>query len=957
MILRSIVLCYVTFCTTLVADDVASWELTGCAGKRIVDRTGDVFEVTGTGQDSGGWYSQEYVVGRELQPRGWYRFSFEACSPSGGGGCAPCGFENFARDFHAITPVWQPFSYVARVPDNCRQTRLRLCQWEAAQTYQFKNPRVQQVVPLTRRIASRDAKSSIVLGDGEMIVGGVYTFTGDMSGEGSYAHRPLETMRCGFNTNRFTFGSDNEVVYNFSIPATPFKSATWEMSCCHYVSGACIVEASRDGETWTELGSLGKVGSLNVTLPDSLFPAESLKVRLRTGSGASLQIDNTRFEAVLENANFEGVGETVWGDVIPKGTAAGFFDATDAAIAAKLVFDETRCTQDAPRRINFPRHRVEYKVPFSPYHNTEFVYQLPSSKWFGWCEADWKVSPNPMVAGYAAPIEIAAAKNDVESFQLVLLPHIPCVRTLTATLEGDIEHQDGTATIPSNNVAFRYAYYHFVHRKTDTAGVVGYVPDALPPLDSPLEITPNRHQPIWVTVTVPPDAVAGDYHGTVKLTVTNDSEMDGVIKVPFIVRVWNFALPRTNTLDTAYGMNPWMIFKYHNAKTEAEQRAVLDLYFENFAAHRISPYNLAPLDPYTVEWLPNADPPQCRIDFTRFDAAMERAFERFGFTQFRLDVYGLGGGTFHERDEPSLVGFGLDTPQYQAMLHDYLTKLQAHLEEKGWLDNAYVYWFDEPDPKDYEFVARSLKLLQTHAPKLRRMMTEEPNAAFVKTLQDFGTSIDIWCPVSENYNDASARERMAAGEKFWWYVCTGPKSPYCTLFIDHAATALRAWHWQAWERGIGGTLVWESTYWTSDAAFPDAPQNPYLDPMGYVSGYSTPRGTKLFWGNGDGRFVYPPLEAAVPGMNDGKFVLKPPVSSIRWEMIREGVEDYEMLSLLRNWYNANAASLTPEQKTQCETLLTVPSEITTSMTEWTKHAEPIHKQRRAIGEFLDRISR
>ena len=85
---------------------------------------------------------------------------------------------------------------------------------------------------------------------------------------------------------------------------------------------------------------------------------------------------------------------------------------------------------------------------------------------------------------------------------------------------------------------------------------------------------------------------------------------------------------------------------------------------------------------------------------------------------------------------------------------------------------------------------------------------------------------------------------MAEGDRFWWYVCTGPKAPYCTLFIDHPATELRVWLWQTWKRQISGILVWQTNYWTSGAAYPDNPQNPYEDPMGWVSGYSTAAGTR-----------------------------------------------------------------------------------------------------------------
>lgn len=70
--------------------------------------------------------------------------------------------------------------------------------------------------------------------------------------------------------------------------------------------------------------------------------------------------------------------------------------------------------------------------------------------------------------------------------------------------------------------------------------------------------------------------------------------------------------------------------------------------------------------------------------------------------------------------------------------------------------------------------------------------------------------------------------------------------------------------WQTFQRNIEGIPVWETTYGTSNAAYLHAehPQIPYPDPMNWTSGYSTPTGERLPSGNGDRRFIYPPLAAA-----------------------------------------------------------------------------------------------
>ncbi len=479
--------------------------------------------------------------------------------------------------------------------------------------------------------------------------------------------------------------------------------------------------------------------------------------------------------------------------------------------------------------------------------------------------------------------------------------------------------------------------------------------------------------------------------------------------VPLQVEVFGFELPDRMTCRTAFGFDPSLVWRYHQLDTEQQRRVVLEKYFRCLAAHHISPYQPAPLDPIQVTWqntpawsggerddqnpqggqtslkvadrsatenvtaqcltqIPivpqgfqlsfwhraarpghrflvtlqyydaakrwmsgrnhdiliaggenwqryeqtikqfppgaqslllnlratpwqeNGQPvgtvwfddvslielannteclpgrgfesheqptPRPEFDFARWDRAMSQAIDQLHFNTFRIDVPGLGGGTFHQRYEPELLGYTEETPQYQQAMQAYLSQLQTHLRTKGWLDEAFVYWFDEPDPKDYEFVSSGFIKLKRWAPDISRMLTEQVEPALIG-------GPNIWCPVTSSYDHQQTLARRAAGESFWWYVCTGPKAPYCTLFIDHPATELRVWLWQTWQRQIEGILVWHTNYWTSAAAYPDRahPQNPYADPMGWVSGYSTPPGSRRAWGNGDGRFLYPPVAAA-----------------------------------------------------------------------------------------------
>jgi hypothetical protein len=498
--------------------------------------------------------------------------------------------------------------------------------------------------------------------------------------------------------------------------------------------------------------------------------------------------------------------------------------------------------------------------------------------------------------------------------------------------------------ISASNIRILRVFYHWIEHPTDRTGKQGWWPDALPPLQEPVDCPSDQNQPLWILVYVPPEAAAGNYRGTVAVRTS-----EGTLEVPLELEVWGFTLPARNHLETAFGFSPGTVFRYHNLREEKDRRAVLDLYWQSFAEHRISPYNPAPLDPIKVRFVPDSDPPRAEVDFSAWEREMTRVLERFRFTNFMLTLHGMGGGTFHERYEPEILGFREQTPQYQAMFSSYVGQVEEFLRKKGWLSMAYVYWFDEPEPRDYEFVTRGMERLKKYAPGIARMLTEEPN-------DQLQAPVDIWCPISPNYNHQRAEKHRAKGERFWWYICTGPKAPYCTLFIDHPATELRVWLWQTWERNISGILIWQTNYWTSEAAYPDSFQNPYEDPMSYVSGYSTPRGVKRHWGNGDGRFIYPPLAAAVPGGTGGQPVLEPPVSSIRWEMLREGIEDYEMLYLLRELLQQHADKLPAERQAAYAKLLKVPPEITRSMTSFTFDPRPILKHREAVARAITELN-
>ena len=969
----------------------SAWTLSGGKG-RWVDR--HVLEVTGSGTDSNSWQC-DY----RFTPVALYRFETRARRISGSG-CAITG-PSFANLDIQPTDEWRWYGYFFRAPDRVEDSHVRLGQWQANGAIQFDAVRMMTALPVHK------ITGDLVLGQGESIRGGRYTFSGTFSGQGSNFHRTLYSATADFNSDRWCFGPDSHATYRFGVPGHEFRSGSMSFNINYHTRGACVAEISLDGKTWQTLVVQKGLGTPQAAVPAELLPAKTIYLRCKAQPASSFQIDQISFQADLSGSPPEATGQTLLAKLarinpdltieeilLPDSPTAGRLtvklmarNKSDKPIKAALharsspgrQSSDDQKSRNADQVIEAPAiaagqlHTFTLELPAGHSGRNEIGLELvdrthdqstlarfdvvvseldradygsrvegvDAAGGVWWCDAMHKVSRDRSLPERTSPAaQMSAARNDREAVQIVLHPKQPLtgVTVQAAPLTGP-----QGAVIPAQNIQILRVCYHFVQHPTDQTGVSGWWPDALPPLTKPISVPAGKNQPFWVLVHISDDARPGDYSGQV--TFKGDRGFSAVI--PLKLHVWNFTLPKRNHLETAFGLSPHEIYKYHQLKTDEDKRRVFDMYRQSFAEHRISPYDPVPLDPVAVRFIPTPNP-HVELDFSKFDPAMSRAIDKFNFTNFMVHLEGMGGGTFHSRVEPKIAGFGENTPEYQAMFSSYVKQLQDHLRAKGWDKMAYTYWFDEPAAKDFAFVRAGMDRLKKHAPGLQTMLTIQPEEALAGP-------IDIWCPNSPNYNHAAAEKQRAHDERFWWYVCCGPKAPYCTLFIDHPAADLRVWLWQTWQRKINGILIWSANYWTSDTAFPDAPQNPYDDPMGYVSGYGVPRGTEQYWGNGDGRFLYPPESAAVPGTSGKAPVLDPPVSSIRWEMLREGIEDYEFLCLLRDRLDRKCTTLKPEQVKTYEALLEVPPEITRDMTTYTTDPAPIYARRAAIAEAIERL--
>jgi len=560
-----------------------------------------------------------------------------------------------------------------------------------------------------------------------------------------------------------------------------------------------------------------------------------------------------------------------------------------------------------------------------------------------WCESGWKIGrehalPEKPRNGQPHPVSLSAARGEFEAAQVILNPRKP-LELLGATV-GPWRDSHGRPGAISAEL-LEVAYVKVTH-PTDSSCAPGWYPDPLPPLRLPLKLAPARCQPIWLSFHVDPSAQAGDYTGELQLKTST-----GSFAVPLGLHVYRIELPRDTHLKSALGLGSGEINLFHHLKLAVHQRQVYESYLTNFAAHRIAPYSFFDYAPIDIRFPGDTTNKQAKVDFTAFDPEAAKWLDQYRFTTFGLPLRGMGGGTFQSRSLGELEGFKEGTPEHARLFKDYLGQVETHLRQRGWLDKAYTYWFDEPDRKDFEFVVQGMERIRAAAPGLRRMLTKEPHP-------ELEGHVEIWAGLTPEWTPEKVRACRAAGQEVWWYICCGPTAPYLTEFIDHPGTELRLWPWQSWQYGVQGILIWATTYWTSSSAFPPPKvQDPWTDPMSYVSGYDFKPGHVGYWGNGDGRFLYPPRGAAT---NDTP-CLEPPVTSFRWENLRDGMEDYEYLWLLRQAVEKNRDSKTnADLVREAANLLQVPADISQDTRHFTTDPRLLLAYRDRVARLIERLN-
>jgi hypothetical protein len=121
-----------------------------------------------------------------------------------------------------------------------------------------------------------------------------------------------------------------------------------------------------------------------------------------------------------------------------------------------------------------------------------------------------------------------------------------------------------------------------------------------------------------------------------------------------------------------------------------------------------------------------------------------------------------------------------------------------------------------------------------------------------------------------------------------------------------------------------------------------------------VEGYGIPVGKKQSWGNGDGRYLYPPR---VDPNKPQDPIIAPAISSIRWENLRDGMEDYEYFYMLKQQVERVRGKANAAMVSEAEGLLVVPTNISENTVKFTTDPRPMMEHRRKMARMIEKLGK
>jgi hypothetical protein len=516
-------------------------------------------------------------------------------------------------------------------------------------------------------------------------------------------------------------------------------------------------------------------------------------------------------------------------------------------------------------------------------------------------------------------IDVFGIRNEIVSAQCFVQAYED-LEDLSVSV-GSFKQSEGSAVISTGNVAWNFVKSIFIQENTPKLqksdlirSAPAWFPDYLSD-ERDCSVKKGALKAIYLTIKIPQGAEPGEYRAEVAIKAG-----DVNVSLPLVLTVYPLTLPdeRHIMVTEWFSTNQ---FKKHHDLDPADSESffkILRLYAENMAEHRQNVFRVS-ID--LIDRTMTADG-KLRFDFSRFDQwaqvfwdtermdLLETGFiASFGESRWYSTDVVLRD--YQVRDESAGESRKLSGEEF---LPQFLPAFAEHLREKGWLKKTIFHICDEPSNHNITSWRNVSDFAHRYAPELRRLdAIESPHCL---------NRLEIWVPKLDHLStwQDMYEEAQRRGYEVWFYtvgIYQGGSLPNKT--VDVPLIESRLMHWLNCRYGLKGYLHWGFNAWTDD---------PFNAPGQH---------------RGDGWHVYP--------KGDGL------LNSLRWEQMRNGLQDYECLWLLQDKIGKIRSTLSDRVAELIEPSrrgVEIATQVINTYTEYSREPDVLYAaKRQAIEEILD----
>lgn len=438
-------------------------------------------------------------------------------------------------------------------------------------------------------------------------------------------------------------------------------------------------------------------------------------------------------------------------------------------------------------------------------------------------------------------------------------------------------------------------------------------PDLLSKANSFTIDTPGT-RPVWISVDIPSETPAGIYTGTI-----SRQSASGTVNHIMTLEVQNKSLPAPSewSFHLDLWQNPYAVARFHRVELWSQEhvnllRPLLTMLAQ--AGQKCitttlidKPWGGQTFDPYDsmINWIKKSDG-TWRYDYSVFDLYVSLATES-GIKE-QINCYSMVpvGNKFSWFDEKSAKSITVEaipgTAEYENIWRNFLNDFKGHLREKGRLDKTAIAL----DERNEEEMKKMFSFLKETTPELKISMAGFYFKEINSSIYDFSSN---WTDI-DNISGGIAESRRRSGLKTTYYVACGIPKPNNFTFSPPSESCYEGWFASA--MGFDGFLRWAYNSWV---------EKPEID-----SRFIT-------WPSGDTYLVYPDAQ-----------------SSIRFERLREGIQDYEKIRILRKELGDNPSMEAAAAKERLDNFLT---SINTKTLDNRSAADVINEGKQLVYEIAE----